>query len=120
MLPESHRQAYQIFLTQLLQLQQAVNAAKFDPVPIQKSWQKAQNLFNGAILPLTDEGLDPAIAPRWQSLQTEIYRAWRLLGTDVMFVGISRLRATSEQRLASLGDRLEQLIGYCEFMLKLP
>jgi hypothetical protein len=118
MLPESHRQAYQAFLTKLLQLQDSANADKFDAVPIQKSWQEAQHLFTGQILPLTDYELDEAIAPRWQSFHTEIYRTWRLVGTDVLFLGASRLVVTSQERLASLRDRLAQLIGYCELLLK--
>ena len=119
MLPESHRQTYQAFLTVVLKLQYAANADKFDVVPIQKSWQEAQHLFIGQILPLTEDELEPAIASRWQSLHTEIYRTWRLVGTDVMFVGTSRLEVTSQQRLASLRDRLEKLIAYCHFMLKI-
>jgi hypothetical protein len=118
MLPESHRQAYQAFLTEVLKLQQLASADKFDLVPIPKSWQEAQHLFIGQILPLTEDELDPTIAPRWQSLHTEIYRLWRLVGTDVMFLGTSRLEVTSQQRLASLRDRLEKLIVYCHSMLK--
>ena len=118
MLPESHRQAYQAFLAEVLKLQHAANAAKFDIVLLQKSWQEAQHLFIGQILPLTEAELDPAHASRWQSLHTEIYRTWRLVGTNVMFVRSSRFEVTSQGRLTSLRDRLERLINYCKLIVK--
>ena len=119
MLPKSHCQAYQELLTQLVELQQRFKDINLDPVVIKANWQKIKQVFQEEIIILTSDELDIAIASQWQSIQTEIYRALRLLETDIMFFCASQKATTSESRLASLSDRLDKIIDYCQILLSI-
>ncbi|PSO50815.1 MAG: hypothetical protein BRC40_15055 [Cyanobacteria bacterium QH_8_48_120] len=118
MLPPIHLQRYQKLLTLLEQLQQSATAPNFEGTDLKKDFQKVQQFFQNQVMTLTSEELDPEVAARWQSLQTEIHRSLRLLQTDVMFLQASRQATTSQQRQARLCDRVEQLIGYVKALLE--
>lgn len=118
MLPESHRQAYQEFLRTLLDLQNLSTASNTDAASIQQNFQNVQQIFQKQVAILTSDEVDPAIASRWQSIQTEIYRAIRLLDTDILFLRSSRQAATTEARLKTVSDRTQKLIGYCQALLQ--
>ncbi len=118
MLPTSHNRAYQEFLTLLQQLQHAfIFSVEVDVASLQQEFQAVRQYFEQCIIPLTSEELDESIAPRWQSLQTELRREFRLLTTDLMFLGSSRQPETREARLRSIGERLVKISGYCQAML---
>ena len=119
MLPQSHQKKYQELLTALLELQHYVAGKSSDFAILQKSFQKVQHLFQNQIMTLTSDGLDSCILLKWQSAQTEIHRALRLLEMDVMFFGVSRKADTSQQRIAAISDRINTLIGYCNVLLQL-
>jgi hypothetical protein len=116
MLHASHSQAYQELLTLLHELQNsnALKETTGDINSCQKEFQKLQKFFQEEILSLTSEELDEAIASRWQSLQTEMQREFRLLSTDILFLESSRQPGTREARLKSVGDRLTKLISFCQ------
>jgi hypothetical protein len=118
MLPTSHNRAYQEFLTLLEQLQRdCIFSTEVNVASLQQEFQAVRQYFEQRIVPLTSEELDESIAPRWQSLQTELRRELRLLTTDMMFLGSSRQPETKDARLQSIGDRLEKISGYCQAML---
>ncbi|MBE9168537.1 heterocyst frequency control protein PatD [Pleurocapsales cyanobacterium LEGE 06147] len=118
MLPTSHNQAYQEFLSLLQQLQRGcIHANEINLASLQQQFQTMQTYFEQRIVPLTNEELDESIAPRWQSLQTELRRELRLLTTDMIFLGSSRQPETKEARLSSIRDRLEKINGYCQVMI---
>jgi hypothetical protein len=117
MLPTSHNQAYQEFLTLLQQFQRACSfSTEVNLASLQQEFQALRQYFEQCIVPLTSEELDESIAPRWRSLQTELKRELRLLTTDMMFLGSSRQPETRDARLRSIGDRLEKISGYCQAM----
>ena len=118
MLPESHRQPYQEFLRTLVELQELATASQLDLALLQQNWQLVQVIFQQQIIILTSDGLDAGISSRWQSLQTEIHRSLRLLEMDIIFLRSSRQAVTVRGRLKSAGDRLDQLIGYCQVLLQ--
>ena len=118
MLPKSHLSAYQEFLTVLLTLRDQATTEPPDAAYLQETFARVEQIFQSQIMSLPDDSLDPEIASRWQSVQTEIYRALRLLKTDIMFLRSSKQAATAEQRLAAVGDRLEKIIGYCQVILQ--
>ena len=118
MLPKSHLYAYQEFLTVLLTLRDQATAEPPETDGLQETFERVQQIFQSQIMSLPDDSLNSEIASRWQSVQTEIYRALRLLKTDIMFLRSSRQAATAEQRLAAVGDRLEKIIGYCQVILQ--
>ncbi|GAB4370565.1 MAG: hypothetical protein Kow00121_11380 [Elainellaceae cyanobacterium] len=82
-----------------------------------QAFQEAQQAFQ-QILALDLEGLEPAMAMKLQSYQTEINRLLRLLGMDVMFLQAARQSATNSQRQQQMGDRLGQLRQFCEAVLE--
>lgn len=116
MLPQSHARAYPQLLEELLLLQQEAIKPEPDFKVLQETFGRVQQVFQ-EIISLPNEGLEPDILWQWQSVQTEIHRALRLLGTEILFLRSSKGVATSDQRLTALRDRLNQLIGYTQVML---
>lgn len=118
MLPQAYSQAYQNLLTSLEDLQHITTTPDFESTSVKKSFQKLQKIYEAEVLVLSKESLDMAIAPRWQAIQTEIHRAFKLMALDIMFLSSSKKAITSQSRLNNLSDRLSQLIGYCQILLK--
>lgn len=119
MLPPLHNRAYQDFLTLLTEFESILVAQskENEQSRIRLKFQDLAKWFKQNISDLSPEDLDMAIAPRWQSLQTEIKRELNLLSTDMLFLSAARQKATQVQRIKSIRDRLAKLIGYCQIML---
>ena len=122
MLPASHNRAYQDFLSLLIELNRllASHTQTTDLNPIEQIKQQFQSLalwYEQNLVRLDSRGLDSAIASRWQSVQTEIKREFKLLSTDILFLTSARQNSTQTKRLKSIGDRLDKLIGYCQILL---
>ncbi len=120
MLPASHNRAYQDFLCLLIELKDLLAAR---PPQTEKSELQGQlsNLtrwYEQNLVNLDSDNIDGKIAPRWQAVQTEIKREFKLLSTDILFFSSARQNATKSKRLESISDRLDKLIGYCQIMLK--
>ena len=114
MLSMPHSQAYQEFLTLLEKLNDDFFSVEeeTDIKSLPKQFQMVKAFFQQQIVGLAAPQLDEAIATRWQSLQTELYREFRLLDTDILFLISSRQTETRSQRLKSVRDRLERIVGY--------
>lgn len=119
MLPLLHFQHYQAFQQALEQLLKIITVVDGQETELRDRYQNVQQLFQSHMATLRAEDLVPEDAPRWQSLQTEIYKQMRLLETDMMLLQASRSSATSQRRVLSVRDRLNTLIQYCEALLQL-
>ncbi len=117
MIPKSYQKSYQNFHDSLTNLGDQVTVRNIDIGKISQNFQAVQGIFQEQILTLTTDELAPSIASRYQSIQTEIYRTLRLLGTDLLFLRSSRKQGTTEQRLQIVRDHLEQLMGYCQVII---
>ena len=117
MLSNTDRQRYQDFKQALEELQLRVLQANPDRVALQEASGRVQQLFQERIASLSAEQIDPQIASRWQSIQTETHKQMRLLLMDVKFLQASRQATTSQQRIGQIGDRLQTLINYCNLLL---
>ena len=117
MLPNLHSRLYQKWLTTLEQLQHNALHPEASKELLRKNFQPVQIFFQTEIINLTSAELDPALAPKWQSIQREIHRGYKLLETDMMFLQSSRQPQTTQARIKTIQQRLEQLIGYCQQML---
>ncbi|MDY7016158.1 MAG: heterocyst frequency control protein PatD [Cyanobacteriota bacterium] len=113
MLPPLHFQRYTDFLSALEELKASVDVGE----NAQQNFQQVQQAYQEQILTLTAEGIDAAIAPRWQSVHTEMHRTMRLLQADILFLGASRQSAIATSRQAACLARIEQLIGYCQVLI---
>lgn len=111
MLPRSYREHYETFLENLKELQQNLTQ-EADPAVLKPLFSQLQQQFQEEIMSLTGESLTGETFSRWQSSQTEIHRTMRLLQTDMMFLQTSRSRNTSQQRLATVRDRVGKLIEF--------
>ena len=116
MLPNLHRQKYQNFKQVLQQLQTAVN---LDTPELRQRFLEGQQFFQQQIVSLNAGDLEPVDEPRVRSYQTEMSKQLQLLGMDVTFLQAARQPATVQQRLKSVGDRIQTLIGYCDVLLQL-
>lgn len=119
MLPRIHYQGYQNLLEALIPLKDHLDQKNPETMTLVEAWQRVEDIFRHEVMGLTGEELEPAIASRWQSTQTEIYRSLRLLQTDILFLQSSRQKSTSHQRLDNVTRRVAQIINYCKGMLKL-
>lgn len=117
MLPDPHREAYSAFQHQLERVRGLVVCSHPDPLALQNQFLEAQQQFQTLILPLDPAEIDEAIAPRVQSVQTEINKMLRLMGLDVMFLRTARQSVTTQRRQAQLRDRLNTVLGYCTVLL---
>ena len=120
MLPTLHNRAYQDFLTLLTDFRIfAVNAQnKTDLAGTKQEFQKLEEWFKQNISHLEERGIDIAYIPRWQSIQREINREFKLLTTDILFLASARQDATKNKRFKSIENRIDQLINYCHGMLQ--
>jgi len=117
MLPLSYRERYQAFLEMLQQLHKQLDI-KADPASSKATFDQLQEQFQGDILSLTGEELTGETRSRWQSSQTEVHRLMRLLQNDMMFLQASRSSNTSQQRLATVRDRVGKLIDFANAFTK--
>jgi hypothetical protein len=117
MLPTSHQLIYQKFLNVFLALQKEINSSNFKITAVKEKLQQGQEIFQQEILRLDREELDPTLAARLVPIQTEIHRALRLLATDILFLSSSKQATTTEQRLMTVRDCTEKIIGYCQVIL---
>jgi predicted ribosome quality control (RQC) complex YloA/Tae2 family protein len=120
MLSESHNRAYQDFLTLLIKFVQELSKQeqKINQFEIKQKFQGLLEWFEQNVAQLSNQDLAPALASRWQAVQTEILREFKLLSTDILFLATSRQQATQQKKLKSINERLTKLIGYCQIMLK--
>jgi hypothetical protein len=95
---------------------QALEALADAPNPDGRSLQGpfllAQQHFQQRILPLGDPY--PAVQP----MLTELNRGFRLLAMDVAFLQAARQSLTAQQRQQQMGDKLGQLLGFCEALIQ--
>ena len=92
--------------------QQALNLG------IKQKFQDLSLWFERNIANISQEDLELAIAARWQAVQTEIKREFKLLSTDILFLATARQNETQRKRLKIINNRLTKLIGYCHIILQ--
>lgn len=119
MLPRSHNRAYQDFSTLLRNFKGYLSNSEVEVSnsQIQQKFQELKLWFDQNITYLNEQELEQAIASRWQSVQTEIKREFKLLTTDILFLKSARQKPTQIKRIQSISDRVTKLIGYCQVML---
>jgi hypothetical protein len=120
MLSESHNRAYQDFLTLLIKFRQELSRQeqKNNQFEIKQEFSGLLKWFEQNVAQLSNQDLVSAIASRWQAVQTEILREFKLLSTDMLFLAASRQQTTQVKKLKSINDRLTRLISYCQIMLQ--
>ncbi len=120
MLSTSHNRAYQDFLTLLTKFVEklAKQEQESPQSEIEQNFHELSSWFAEDVAQLSSQDLPPAIASRWQAVQTEILREFKLLSTDILFLAASRQQTTQLKRLKSINERLTKLISYCQIMLK--
>jgi polyhydroxyalkanoate synthesis regulator protein len=90
------------------------------PFPeLQSSWRRVQEIFQEQLLALPDGELEPEMAAKVQSFQTEINKQLRLLSTDMPFLQAARQAETVARRREQMGDRIQLLLRYCDAVLEL-
>lgn len=113
MLIDRYRQPFQVLQTSIDRLTQLIDTGELTAAEV----EGAQQIFQQQVLPLDLEDLEPTIASRIQSIQTEISKQFRLLSTDVVFLKAARQSATAMQRQGQIRERLGMLRGYCGVVL---
>ena len=120
MLSTLHNRAYQDFMTLLTDFADLIVDLqdREDLTTVKSEFEKLKQWFGQNIDRLNEDGIDEAYVPRWQSIQREIVREFKLLNTDMLFLASSRQNATKNKRLKSISDRLKKLKQYCQGLLK--
>ena len=89
-------------------LGELVQAANPSGSRLQAEFLATQQLFQHQILPLGEPH------PAAQPALTEMNRTFRLLAMDVAFLQTARQSITAQQRQRQMGDKLTQLLGFCD------
>lgn len=128
MLSASHNRAYQDFLTLLTTFRQNLSAQeqKNNKSYVTEQFQSISAWYEQNLVSLSAQNLESAIpqgrqsliASRWQAVQTEILREFKLLSTDILFLAAARQQTTQLTRLQSIDGRITKLISYCQIMIK--
>jgi hypothetical protein len=118
MLLKFYHQSYQELLDKLLQLQKQVGEKEIDMMAINTIYNQGQEIFKSKILRVKLDELDCNAIILIQSAQTEINKNLRLLGTELLFLASSRQAGTTQKRLDKVQRIIEQLIGYCQAVIK--
>ncbi len=118
MLPAPHNRAYQDFLNSLTEFNCFLinSKEKVNQLQIRHRFQHLQQWFDRNIADLESKNLEQDIISRWQSVQTEIKREFKLLDTDILFLASARQSSTINRRLQSIKGRVAKLINYCQIM----
>ncbi|MEL6221074.1 MAG: heterocyst frequency control protein PatD [Cyanobacteria bacterium J06627_8] len=109
---DSYADVLQILRQMLLELESGETQL------LKQQHTKIQHIFQAHILTTDIEQLQPLTSSQLQSIHTEMSRELRLLYTELMFLSTARNQTTVEQRKTQVGDRLNRLIQYCEFVLQ--
>ena len=120
MLSTLHNRAYQDFSTLLTNFSNFIKDTQnqADRRAIEHEFANLQQWFEKNIYNLDEKGIEEAYIPRWQAIQREINREFKLLTTDVLFLASARQQDTKTKRLKNIGDRLVKLTSYCQGILK--
>lgn len=120
MLSTSHNRAYQYFLTLLTEFDNSLPDLDGETnfLAHDQKFKTLQHWFEENIVNLTSQGIEAAIVPRWESIQREIKREFKLLTTDILFLASARQSTTKIRRLQSISDRNSRLINYCQGLLQ--
>ncbi|WP_332866695.1 heterocyst frequency control protein PatD [Pannus brasiliensis] len=113
MLPTIYRESYEILLDRLMTLAGAIDGT--DTESRDREFRDLRAWMDTRVLSLTDDNLEGETRVRWQRIQTEIVRSWRLLQTDWLFLASSR--QSLDRRLTTVRERLNTLAGYCRALL---
>jgi hypothetical protein len=113
MLPTNYRQAYESLLRKLEDFSVALPDG--DSSTGSQCFQALQTCLEKEVLSLNDDNLVTEVAYRWRPIQTELYRSWRLLETDWLFLATAR--QGREKRLQIISDRVGTLKHYCQVLL---
>ena len=120
MLSSSHNRAYQDFSILLTKFHLNVENEPASQERVKQEWSELRLYFEQQIAGIDVGDIPEAIASRWQSVQTEIKREFKLLSTDVLFLASARQITTQNKRVKSISDRLTKLIGYCQIITNVP
>lgn len=96
--------------------QQSLNG---DHAQISAALEIVQCLFKSQVQELTWDSWPVQRRSLLQSIRVEMHKQLRLLTTDLMFFKAAKQGETLEQRRREIGDRLTQLQGYCDAIIKL-
>ena len=96
--------------------QQSLNG---DHARISVAIETVKQLFKARVQVLTWEDWPIQQRALLQSIRVEMHKQLRLLTTDLMFFKAAKQSETLEQRRKDIGDRLTNLQGYCDAILKL-
>ncbi|WP_319420954.1 heterocyst frequency control protein PatD [Pleurocapsa sp. FMAR1] len=118
MLPASHNRAYQDFSNLLTKFSGFLinSEEQVDQLQLKQKFQHLQSWFDGNIADLESDNLEQDVISRWQSVQTEIKREFKLLATDILFLTSARQSSTLDKRLRSIKGRVAKLLSYCQIM----
>ena len=116
----SHNRAYQDFLTLLTEFNELISnsSANTSKSVVKQQFGQLQQWFEQNIDNITGEKIEITYVPRWESIQREIKREFKLLNTDVLFLASARQAITKNKRLKSIGDRLTKLSSYCQGIIE--
>ena len=120
MLSALHNRAYQDFLILLTNFDNSIRntSNRSSRLVVTQEFASLQQWFEENIGNLDEKEIEAAYIPRWQAVQREIEREFKLLITDILFLASARREATINKRTKSANDRISKLTSYCQGILQ--
>lgn len=118
MLSELDLKNYQELKLQLENLEKFLVNFDNNRATIELNLMEIKKIIDQKILLLDQEKIEVKFRGKWQSIQTEINRSYRLLLNDWLFLKTALQPMVIEKRLKLFKHNLTQLISFCNFILE--
>ena len=120
MLLVPHHRAYQAFLTLLIEFNYLLKNERLEinQTQIRFEFERLKNCYQKQTISLSAQDIEPNILSRWQSVQREIQREFRLLATGIIFLISAQTETTKQKKLNKIQHNTTKLIGYCQIMIQ--
>lgn len=120
MLPVSHDRAYQAFLTLLTEFNYLLKTEteRINKNQIKLGFERLRNCYEKQLVNLNEQEIEPNIVSRWQSVQRELQREFKLLSTGILFFISAQTKTTKQKKLTNIQHNTTKLIGYCQIMIQ--
>lgn len=119
MLPASHYRAYQDFLTLLIEFNYLLSnlEVEINQNTINSRFEQLKCCYEEQIVHLSGQGIELNLLSRWQSIQRELQREFKLLSIGILFLISAQKETTKQEKLNNIQRNTTKLIGYCQIMI---
>jgi len=120
MLPTPHHRAYQDLLTLLIEFDCLLKNenVEMNKNQIKLGFERVKYCYDKQIVNLSEQDMESNIISRWQSIQRELQREFKLLSMGILFLISAQTKINKQKKLNNIQQNTTKLIGYCQIMIQ--